>query len=151
VVASKPFLQIYNRDDNSGQFPKFNFMQGDRLSNFVGTGKIAIWVWLGILLFSVFSFVKAVRQDKLSATNRFAIALLGCVAFNFFFHLIYGFEPFLYAADWTFALILFAALASSQIKNKFWLHAALVVLIALLTLNNLSFLYLLMNGISPFI
>lgn len=150
VVASQPFYQVYHREDRS-QFPKFNFMQGDRLSPFVGTGKIAVWTWLGIIAASLFVFSHSLLRERLSQANRFTLAFLECLAFNFIFHLIYGFEPFLYAADWTFALFLFAALALRPLAKNTWLQIALVVMLGLLTLNNLSFLHFLMNGISPFI
>lgn len=151
VVASQPFKQIYNRDDDSGQFPKFNFMQGNRLSGFVGTGKIAIWLWLGILATGAALFVRSLWKEKLTVPNRFALAALACLAFNFVFHAIYGFEPFLYAADWIFALILFVALGTRRLAGSLWFQIVMLALIALLTLNNLSFLFTLMNGVSPFI
>jgi hypothetical protein len=151
VVAPKPFLQIYHRDDDHSEFPKFNFKQAERLSQFAGTGKIAVWVWLGIFFAAVISFSRSLWQERFTFLNRLGLAFLGCLAFNFVFHLIYGFEPFLYSADWTYALVFFAAIGLRPLAEDKWMQIALLILLALLTLNNLSFLYLLMNGISPFI
>lgn len=150
VVAPQPYLQSHNKDDR-GEFPKFNFMQGTRLSRFVGAGKFAIWLWMVILVASVLSLGHSLSQEGVSIANRFALAFLFCLGFNLLFHLFYGFEPFLYAADWTYALLFFVALSlRSWVENR-WLLIILIMLLALLTLNNLSFLYFLMNGISPYI
>jgi hypothetical protein len=150
IVAPQPYRQIQNKDDR-GQFPKFNFMQGVRLSQFVGTGKIAIWVWIGLLTVSIASVVLSLKQDGFSNLNRFVLAFLLCLAFSFVFHLFYGFEPFLYSVNWTYALVLFTALSLRSLVENKWLPIILLALLALLTLNNLSFLYYLMNGIASYI
>ena len=150
VVAPKPFARTYHRDER-GDFPKFNFMQGTRLSRFVGTGKTAVWFWLAIFVAGVFLFVRSLIREGLSESNRFSLAFLGCLGFNFLFHLFYGFEPFLYAANWTYALIFFTALAWRQFAESKIAQLILLTLIGMLTLNNLSFLHSLMSGLSPFI
>ena len=150
VIAPQPFLLNYNRDVR-GEFPKFNFMLGERSSAFIGLGKIAAWLWVGLLLGALGAFAYSLRREGLTATNRFGLAFLGCLAFNFVFHFFYGFEPFLYAADWTYALVFFAALGLSAFADNKVLQAALLVLLALLTLNNLSFVDFLLKGLSPYI
>jgi hypothetical protein len=150
VVAPQPFLDEAPRDDDS-TFPRFNFMLGPRHSAFVGTGRIAIVVWLGIFAAAVISFVQLWRREGLSIPNRFALAFLVCLAFNLAFHTVYAFDPFLYSADWTYALLLFTALGLRPLATKIWLQIALLALIALLTLNNLFFLNFLMTGLSPFV
>ncbi len=151
IVAPQPFWLDYNRDGGGGLFPKFNFMLGERSSEFIGLGNMAAWFWAGILVVAVITFIYSLRREKFSPTNRLALAFLGCLAFNFIFHFFYGFEPFLYAANWTYALILFAALGlSSQAYHK-GVQVALLLLLALLSLNNLSFLHFLMSGLAPFI
>jgi hypothetical protein len=148
VAAPQPFLQIYNKDGRE-QFPKFNMMQGERLAGYIGLGKPAALLWLAIFAAGLVQFVRAWRREGLTANGRLCLALLLCLLFNFAFHMVYGFEPFLYAADWTYALILFAALALRSAAENRWLQGALLVLLGLLTLNNLSFLYFLMNGWAP--
>jgi len=150
IVAPKPFVRTYHRDDNSG-YPKFDFMQGPRVSKFVGLGKIAVWLWLGILIAGIFVFIRSWVSKGNSEVNRINLAFICCLGFNFVLHLFYGFEPFLYAADWTYAMILFTALAWHQFAGNKIMHLVLLMLIALLTLNNLSFLHFLMSGLSPFI
>jgi hypothetical protein len=148
VAAPQPFLQIYNKDGRD-QFPKFNMMQGERLARYVGLGQPAAWLWLGVFAAGLVFFVRTWRHEGLTPDVRLCIAFLLCLLFNFAFHLVYGFEPFLYAADWTYALILFAAIALRPAAASRWLQGALLVLLALLTLNNLTFLYFLMNGWAP--
>lgn len=150
VVSPEPFLVATNREAR-GEFPKFYSMLGDRPAALVGTGRYAAWLWGGILAAALFSFVASLRKDKFSQANRLGLALLGCVLFNFALHLFYGFEPFLYAADWTYALILFVAIGLRPHAHTRWLQGALLIQVALLTLNNLSFLSYLMRGIQPYI
>ncbi|MEX1071153.1 MAG: hypothetical protein WEC37_00865 [Anaerolineales bacterium] len=150
VVAPQPFLDDAPRDDDS-RFPRFNFMLGPRLSQFVGTGRIAIVVWLAIFAGALVSFVQLLRREGLSVPNRFALAFLACLAFNLVFHAVYAFDPFLYSADWTYALVLFTAIVLRALAANTWLQIALLALIALLTLNNLFFLNFLMTGLSPFV
>lgn len=151
MVAPQPFLLDYNRDGGGGLFPKFNFMLGERSSEFVGLGNLAGWFWAGVLGAAVIAFIYSLRREKLSPTNRLALAFLGCLAFNFVFHFFYGFEPFLYAANWTYALVLFAALGLSSLAYHKGVQVALLLLLALLSLNNLSFLHFLMSGLAPYI
>jgi hypothetical protein len=150
VVAPQPFLDEAPRDDDS-TFPRFNFMLGPRHSPFVGIGRIAIVVWLAIFVGSVVSFVRLLQREGLSIPNRFAFAFVACLAFNLAFHTVYAFDPFLYSADWTYALVIFTALGLRPLAANHWLQLALLALIALLTLNNLFFLNLLMTGLSPFV
>jgi hypothetical protein len=73
------------------------------------------------------------------------------VVFNLLFHFFVGFEPFLYSADWTYALVLFCALGFIRVADSKWLAAVALILLAALTLNNLTFLSFLMRGIAPYI
>ncbi len=150
VVAPQPFYQTYHKEGRD-IFPKFNFMQGDRLSQYVGVGKVAVWLWLGILFAAIAYFIQSLRKQGFSEANRFVLAFVVCLGFNFLFHLVYGFEPFLYSSDWSYALVFFVALASRPLAKNNWAQGALIVFLGLLTLNNLTFLYSLMNGISPFV
>lgn len=151
VVAPQPFVQVYDRNER-GDFPKFNMMQGDRLSRFEGTGKVAVWVWLAVLGAAAVAFGRGLRAKGLAwRPNRLVLALVGCLLFNFGFHVVYGFEPFLYSANWTYALILFAGLGLGDWAETVWGRAALAGLIGLLTLNNLSFLYFLMSRLAPYV
>jgi hypothetical protein len=134
-----------------GEFPKFYSMLGDRPAPLIGLGGYTAFLWGGVLIAALASFAVTLRNEKLSQPNRLGLALLGCVLFNFAFHFFYGFEPFLYVADWTYALILFVAVGLRPLAHNKWLQVALLILVALLTLNNLSFLSFLMRGIQPYI
>lgn len=150
IVAPQPFLLETNRDVR-GTFPKFNMMLGDRSADLVGLGQATGWMWLGVLLAGVATFVYSLRQNRLTTVNQFGLVFLGCLIFNYIFHFFYGFEPFLYASDWTYALVVFAALGLSSLADSKAIHIVLLILLALLSLNNLSFLHFLISGLSPYI
>ncbi len=150
VVAPQPFARTYHRDERE-DFPKFNFMQGERLSRFTGLGKFAVWVWIGILIVGAVFLARSLIREGFTESNRLPVAFLGCLVFNFVFHLFYGFEPFLYATDWIYALIFFAALSLRPFAGNKAFHAVMLILLVLISLNNLSFIHFLMSEFSLFI
>jgi hypothetical protein len=151
VVAPKPFQLTNNRDEGGGKFPKFYFMLGPRSSEYFGLGQFAAWLWTGGLIFSLATIAQSLRKEGITEANRLGLAFGACVAFNFGIHFFYGFEPFLYSADWTWALLLFTAVGARDYAEAKWLQATILLLLALLSLNNLSFIYLLMSGLAPFL
>lgn len=150
AVAPQPFLTTQDKDGR-GEFPKFNFMLGPNSARLTGLGKVAAPLWIGILVGSLAGFALSLRREKLSLNNRYTLAFLGCVGFNYFFHLVYGYEPFLYAVDWNYALFFFVALGLRPWAGRWPLTLALVGLLALLSLNNLTFIHFLFRNIAPYI
>ncbi|GAB4504959.1 MAG: hypothetical protein Fur0043_19540 [Anaerolineales bacterium] len=79
------------------------------------------------------------------------MALLACLAFNFVLHLNYGVEPFLYSADWTYALALFAAVNLGAMATSRWFPGALLALVMTIFVNQMWFVYLLAGVVRPFL
>lgn len=104
-----------------------------RLSRY-GTwfGKSLAWFWLGLLLLGGFLFVKNLKKQD----NRFPIAFVLILLFNFALHLRYGKDLFLYSTNWTYAIILFLAFAWQELADKRWFQIMLLVFITLLFANN---------------
>ncbi|MCW5878687.1 MAG: hypothetical protein KIS80_07465 [Anaerolineales bacterium] len=150
AVAPQPFLLTQEKDER-GEFPKFNFMLGPNSARLTGLGKVAAPLWTALLLSSVAGLALSLRQEKLSLSNRYALAFLGCVMFNYIFHMVYGYEPFLYAVDWNYALFFFVALGLQRWAHHWPVTVALVGLLGLLSLNNLAFIHFLFSNIAPYI
>ncbi|MGE5249478.1 MAG: hypothetical protein ACM3QS_04620, partial [Bacteroidota bacterium] len=65
-------------------------------------------------------------------------------------HLGYGYEPFLYSADWTYALVLLVASALSPLAKRGWFQAALGLFLLLLMWNQWAFIQTILDAIAPF-
>jgi hypothetical protein len=79
----------------------------------------------------------------------FAFAL--CLLFNFVLHLNYGYEPFLYSPDWTYALIFFVALGLAPLAKFRWFQVGLLLFLILLAYNQWHFIEFIFNTVQPFI
>jgi hypothetical protein len=66
------------------------------------------------------------------------MALVLCLAFNFFVHLHFGKELFLYSANWTYALVLLTALGCAPLFRHAWFRVLLAAFIILLAANDLG-------------
>lgn len=104
-----------------------------RLSKY-GTwfGKTLAFFWLGLVLLGGLLFLKNLKRWD----NRFPFAFILILLFNFALHLRYGKDLFLYSANWTYAIILFLALAWQEYADKRWFQIMLLVFITLLFANN---------------
>jgi len=104
-----------------------------RLSEYnTGFGTALAFFWLILLLGGGFFFVKGSKKiDK-----RFTFAFLLILLFNFALHLRYGKDIFLYATNWTYAIILLCGLAWREIAEKRWFQIVLLIFLALLLANN---------------
>ena len=94
-------------------------------------------------------FIKNIKS--ISDENYLLITMLVCLAFNFILHIGYGTEPFLYSTDWTYALILFAAIGLQEYSEKNWLKYTLMTLIVFVFVNNMWVLYLIAKQVSQFL
>jgi len=108
-------------------------------SAYDGFGNLVLYAWLVLLAFSGTKFLWSLRKREnwQSTTTLFSVALLANLAFNLLFHIIYGEDPFLYSADWTYALLLFVGI---NLINRRWSKAYLLFFLALIMVNNLAFL-----------
>jgi hypothetical protein len=91
---------------------------------------VAVWVMfvaLGGLL-----FLKNIRKQD----NRFSLTFILILLFNFALHMRYGKDVFLYSVNWTYAIVLFLALAWKELADKRLFQISLLVFIALMMMNN---------------
>jgi hypothetical protein len=99
------------------------------------------FVWLGLILSGGFLFLKGWRKQD----NRFLHAFILILIFNFALHLRYGKDVFLYATNWTYALVLFLSLAWQELADKRWFQVILLVFLALLMTNNSRLIFTMLN------
>ncbi len=142
VAAPQPFTSIRN------EMPRFNFLNSSIHEYFL-FGWLALTMWIALLGLAIFYFFKNIRQ--IADQKHLAPAMLACLLFNFLLHIGYGTEPFLYSADWTYALILFAAISLGELVKRQWFSPVLFVFTTVLFINNLWFIYLLARKASEFL
>jgi hypothetical protein len=104
-------------------------------------GKSAALFWLGLMLLGGFLFLKNLKKRD----NRFSFAFIFILLFNFILHLQYGKDIFLYSTNWTYAVILFPALAWEELADKRWFQIILLVFIALLLANNSRLIFTMLS------
>lgn len=104
-----------------------------------------VYFWVGLVAFGGFLFLKNFfKQD-----NRFFLTFILILLFNFVLHLQYGMDVFLYSANWTYAIILFLALAWKEFANKKWFLIVLLIFIVLLLINNSQMIYTMLSTSAP--
>lgn len=131
IVAPTPIL--YTGDIPFTQF-RFFKPEINKLSGYdTPSQTFTAWFWLGLILLGMIVFLMNYKKYK---SNRFSLALLGCMLLNFGLHLRYGKELFLYSPNWTYALILLLALAWQGLANHRWFQITLLVFLVFLMLNN---------------
>ncbi|MFN8399504.1 MAG: hypothetical protein U0X74_05780 [Anaerolineales bacterium] len=104
-------------------------------------------LWLIVLAGAFFMFVKTWRTSNHTSLM---LGLLGALGFNFFMHLFYGTELFLYTSYWVYAFVLFVALAYSSLAEKTWLQWGLAIILLILMVNNFSFVFSIFQSLAPF-
>jgi hypothetical protein len=139
VAAPQPYSSLRNG------MPRFNFLNGS-IGNYTWFGWPSPLLWIAVLSLAFFQFIKNIR----SSTKQQVLlsALLTCLAFNFLLHIGYGIEPFLYSADWTYALVLFVGVSLSEFAERAWFKTALFGLVAVMLVNNLWLAYFISRSIS---
>jgi hypothetical protein len=88
--------------------------------------------WLALAALGVFGFLKNIRKRD----NSLPFAFIGIMLFSFGLHLQFGKEIFLYAVNWTYALVFFLALGWQEFAQKRWFQAALLIFLCLALANN---------------
>lgn len=142
ITPPQPYTSIRNG------MPRFNFLKGT-LMEFAWFGWPAGVLWISTVALAVSHFIKnfpAKRNETI-----LSVSMLACLMFNFLLHLGYGVEPFLYSADWTYALILFIAINLQDLTHKAWGGNFLMALILAIFFNNLWFLYLIARRVGEFL
>lgn len=122
--------------DKDIPFIQFRFFKPeiDELSQYdLPIQNITASVWLGLLVLGGVLFLLNIKKNP---HLRLSIALMGCMAFNVILHLRYGKELFLYAPNWTYALILLLGLSWQRLHLQKWFQFVLMVFLFLLIWNN---------------
>jgi hypothetical protein len=145
VVAPYP---IFTTDEKTPFLLVRDFIEDGRTSRIkmseyeAGFDTTLVFIWLALILMGGFFFLRNLRK----ADNRFSFAFGLILLFNFVLHLQYGLDPFLYVTNWTYAIILFLALAWREIAYKRWFQFGLLVFIALLLANNSRLLFTMLSA-----
>jgi hypothetical protein len=111
--------------------PRITF-PASSLATLYREGAMALVVWTALMLLAALR-ARKVRLKPIQA------ALLICIAFNAALHFVYGDALFLYAPDWTFAVVASVALALGDAGGRAG-NLVLGVFLALLASNDLAFM-----------
>ena len=149
VIAPQP--HVFGADVG-GTFPRFNFFKISpgtfAFSNYGGVGNLLVMTWALLMLAAGLIFLRnLVRTRKADFSLVLALSLL----FNFALHLNYGYEPFLYSADWAYALIFFVAFGLAPFSKYRWFQYGMFIFLALLAYNQYQFFVFIFQKISPFV
>lgn len=90
------------------------------------------YLWLGFVALGGILFLKNIFKTDM----RFPLTFIVTLLFYFALHLQYGKDVFLYAANWTYAIILFLALAWQEFSRKRWFQFSLLGFVGLMLANN---------------
>ncbi len=126
-----PFLKVWIFKANPMRLSEYN----------TGFDTILAYIWLGLLLSGGVLFLKGWKKRD----NRFPHAFILILLLNFVLHLQYGKDIFLYSTNWTYAIILFLALAWKELAEKRWFQITLLVFLALLLENNSQLILTMLN------
>lgn len=149
VVAPQPYVFT---TEVGGTFPRFNFFKISpeifSYSSYSGLGNILIFIWAGLLftagILFILDFLRARKVD-------IRLAFVSCVLFNFVLHYFYGYEPFLYSADWAYALIFFVGLSLSSLADNKLLQLGMFAFLLGLFVNQWHFFGFIFEAIAPFV
>ncbi|MBK6645107.1 MAG: hypothetical protein IPG44_05035 [Anaerolineales bacterium] len=117
------------------------------LASYRGLANLPLGLWLLLLAGASAMFVKNIRASK---HTPLMLGLLGAIGFNFVLHLFYGTELFLYTSYWVYALILFVALAFSDLAEKARMQWGLGVFVLFIMVNNFTFIHNIFRALAPF-
>ena len=149
VIAPRPYVFL---KEVGGTFPRFNFFkiapETFSYSSYNGLGKVLVLVWIVLLLTAIVLFLwNLIRTRKVDLSLAFGLSLL----FNLALHINYGYEPFLYSADWAYALIFFVALSLAPLAKNRLFQAGMLVFLILLAYNQIQFIRFVLDTVAPFI
>ncbi len=148
IIAPMPFVLL---GEIGGNFPSFQFFKISKLnsvylySEYNGIGNILIIVWILLVMIASANFLK-----KIIGTRKFnlSLAFILCLVFNFALHFFYGEDPFLYSANWTYALIFFVFFNLASLGKYRIVQAILALFLILLAYNQWQFINFMMDVVS---
>ena len=141
IAAPQPSLSIRN------DMPRFNFLFGT-IQNYSWFGWPAVILWIATL---ILAFIYFVTHNYPAKYNGLLIAMLACLIFNFILHAGYGYEPFLYTPDWTYAIVVMITVLLQNAAKHTWFIIMLLFLLMSLLLNNMWLLYLIAGQVSEYL
>lgn len=113
-----------------------------------GIANIPLVLWILIFLSSIFFFLKNIRTDE---NVPLLLGIVGSIAFNFFLHMNYGTELFLYTPYFTFLIVFFVALSLKPLAGKVWFEVMMILFLSITFINNSNLIYTLLYGLSPYL
>ncbi|GAB1472266.1 hypothetical protein MASR2M66_31440 [Chloroflexota bacterium] len=117
-----------------------------RLANYetlLGDGLVIVWA--GLLVLGGALFLKNIVKKY----DGYSITFIATLIFNFILYMQYGKDVFLYSTNWTYAIILFLALAWRDLADKRWFQILLLIFTLLLMVNNAALLKTMMQTTAP--
>ncbi len=135
-----PFLKVWIVEVSRKLYPhEIDPMRVSEYDTQFGTALALVWLLLA--LFGVFGFLKNIKKQD----TRFSYAFIFIILFSFTLHLKFGKELFLYATNWTYAIVLLLALAWKEFANKRWFQITLLAFIVLLLVNNSHLIFTMLS------
>ena len=117
-----------------------------RLANYetiLGDGLVIVWA--GLFVLGGVLFLKRIFKQY----DGYSIAFILTLLFFFVFYMRYGKDVFLYATNWTYAIMLFLALAWRDLAGRRWFQILLLGFVLLLLVNNSELLKTMMEITAP--
>ena len=111
-----------------------------------GMANIPLGFWLLLLAVSAIFFLKNIRSQD----TPLLLGLSGSIAFNFFLHMNYGTELFLYTPYWTFLIIFFIAVSLKELAERAWFNITLTVFLLMVMANNARFIFIILHALAPY-
>ncbi|MBE0672371.1 MAG: hypothetical protein IH588_17485 [Anaerolineales bacterium] len=127
------------------KFKTYNY-KDDIVAWYEGVANIPLVLWILLMAMSVLFFIKNIRTQD----TPLLLSLLGGLAFNYFLHMNYGDEIFLYSAYFTFLPVFFVAVALKDLAERNWFNIFLTVFLLMVMVNNARFIFIIMRGLAPY-
>jgi hypothetical protein len=103
--------------------------------------RVLVVAWMALAALGGLLFLKNFRRQD----NRLPLTFILILLFNFALHMRYGKDVFLYSVNWTYAIVLFLALAWKELADKRWFQVSLLVFIALMMVNNSQLIFTMLS------
>lgn len=148
VLAPTPYEAVRGRN-TPGEIVNFKtYHYKDSIAAWYdGLANIPLIIWIILLITSLIFFIKNFRTDE---NTPLTTGILGGFAFNFFLHLNYGTELFLYTPYFTFLIIFFVALSLKPLVNKRWFETSLAIFVLMTFANNVNLVFTILSGLTRY-
>lgn len=149
VVAPTPFILMEEIGMDVPNFRTYQILLGEfHVAAYRGLADVTVKFWIVILATAVVLFLLGLFRSRKQML--LPLSLVICLGFSFILHLVYGDDPLLYSANWTYALILFVAFVLQTWADRRWLQLILICFLILLMISNLQLIYQIMDVSAPF-